>query len=132
MATHIGASHNGLKELYLTFTQDSHTHILKWIQSGSSEIISYYHMGKLLKKDHSCMIAQFHAIQVLNNPTPEIHTDLHIVLDKHLQVFETPTTLPPSRGYHDNGITLILGSQLLNVHHNQHPFVQKKEIQKLS
>ena len=52
------------KELYLSLTKDSHTHTLKGIQEGSPKIISSHQMEKLLKKDHSRVLAQIHSIQV--------------------------------------------------------------------
>ena len=67
-------------------------------------------MEKLLKKGHSIIISHFHAIQALDNTSPEIHLDLQKVLDKHQQVFETLNILPLYRGEHDNDIPLILGS----------------------
>ena len=64
------------KELYLGFTMDSHTHILKGIFASSPEIINSHQMEKLLKKGHFGIIAHFNAIQDLDNSTLEIHTDL--------------------------------------------------------
>ena len=88
-------------------------------------------MEKLLKKGYSGIIAQFNAIQVLDSQTQEVHADLQLVLNKHQQVFEIPKNLPPSRGEHDHGIPLILGSQPPNVHPYRHPFSQKNEIEKI-
>jgi hypothetical protein len=87
-------------------------------------------MEKLLKKDHYDIISQFNSIQVMEILTQEIHPDLQLVLKKHHQVFETPKGLPPSRGEHDHGIPLILGSQQPNVHPYQLHFSQNNEIEK--
>jgi hypothetical protein len=69
------------KELYMSFVQDSHTHTLKGLQVSSPEIISSHWMEKLLKKGHYGIIAQFYAIQVVQNTTPAIHLDMQRVLD---------------------------------------------------
>jgi len=61
------------KELYMSFTQDSQIHTLIKIQVGSSKIFSSHRMEKLLKKGHSGIIAQFYAIQGVEDPTLEIH-----------------------------------------------------------
>jgi hypothetical protein len=52
-------------------------------------------------------------------------------LDKYSEVFEVPTTLPPSRGEHDHNIHLLQGSQPPNVHPYKYPFAQKDEIEKM-
>ena len=56
------------KELYLSFTQNSHTHMLKGLQEGSPEIISSHRMENLFKKYHLGVVAQFNSIQVLEKP----------------------------------------------------------------
>jgi hypothetical protein len=114
------------KELYMSFTKEGHVHTLRGLQAGSPEIVISHHMEKLLKKGHSGIISQFNAIQVMDNPTQEIHPDLQLVLDKHHQVFETPKGLPPSRGEHDHGIPLIPGSQPPNVCPYRPPFCTKE------
>jgi hypothetical protein len=47
------------KELYMSFVKDSHTHLL---QANPLEVISSHRKEKLLKKGHSGIIAEFHAI----------------------------------------------------------------------
>jgi hypothetical protein len=51
-------------------------------------------MEKLLKKGHSSVIAQLHAIQATE--TPLVPQDLQAILSKHQLVFSTPQGLPPS------------------------------------
>ena len=63
------------KELYLSFTHESHTHTLKGIHVGSPKIISSYQIEKLLKKGHYGVLAQFNTLQVLDNPSSTIHHD---------------------------------------------------------
>lgn len=53
------------------------------------------------------------------------------VLNNHLQVFDKPHELPPSRGEHDHRITLVPGAQPLNVCPYRYPFIQKNEIEKI-
>jgi hypothetical protein len=58
------------------------------ITISSTEIISSHHMEKILKKGHSGVIAQLHAIQAT-----EAHLvlqDLQAILSKHQVVFSTP------------------------------------------
>ena len=57
------------KELYLSFTQNSQTHMLKGLQEDSRKIIISHRIEKLLKKGHSSVVAQFNAIQVLKELT---------------------------------------------------------------
>lgn len=71
------------KELHMSFTTDGRTHTLKRLQSGSPEIISSHHMENILKKGHSGIIAQFHAIKVMDNPTPQIHPNSQLVFTKY-------------------------------------------------
>jgi hypothetical protein len=105
------------KELYMSFIKEDHVHNLRGIQACHIEIIISHHMEKSLKKYQSGIISQFNDIQVMESMTQEIHPDLHLVSEKHHWVFETPNGLvPPSRGEHDRGISLIPGSQLPNVH----------------
>ena len=51
-------------------------------------------MEKILKKGHSGVIAQLHAIQATE--TPLVPQDLQGLLSKHQTVFSTPQGLPPS------------------------------------
>jgi hypothetical protein len=62
-------------------------------------------MEKLLKKGHSGVIAQLHAIQATE--TPLVPHDLQALLSKHQMVFSTPQGLPPSHGVHDHSIPLV-------------------------
>ena len=71
------------KELYLSFTKESHNTPSKSLQSGYSKIIISHHMEKLLKKGYCGIISQLNAIQVLDIPTPYIHPNLKMVLNKH-------------------------------------------------
>lgn len=79
----------------------------------------------------NCIIAQFHAIQGVDYPHPEIHSDMQRILEKHQQVFGTPNGLPPSCGEHDHIIPLIPRIQPPNVHPYRYPFTQKNEIEKI-
>ena len=67
-------------------------------------------MEKLLKKDHSNIIAQCNAIQGLETTPLEPHPTMQQVLAHYRQVFEVPTGLPLTRAEHDHGILLIPGS----------------------
>jgi hypothetical protein len=86
-------------------------------------------MEKMLKKGHSSVIAQLHAIQATE--TPSVPQDLQDILSKHQLVFSTPQGLPPSRGVHDHSIPLVLGILPPNIHPYRHPFSQKNEIDKM-
>jgi hypothetical protein len=86
-------------------------------------------MEKLLKKGHSSVISQLHAIQAIE--TPPVPQDLQSLLSKHQTVFSTPQGLPPSRGVHDHSIPLVPGSLPPNICPYHHPFAQKNEIEKM-
>jgi hypothetical protein len=51
------------KDLTMQFNQEGHQYKFQGITAGSLEIISSHRMEKLLKKGHSGVIAQLHAIQ---------------------------------------------------------------------
>jgi hypothetical protein len=51
------------KELTMQFDQEGHQYKFQGITVGSFEIISSHRMENLLKKGHSRVIAQLHAIQ---------------------------------------------------------------------
>jgi hypothetical protein len=86
-------------------------------------------MEKLLKKGHSSVISQLHAIQATK--TPSVSQDLQAILSKHQLVFSTPQGLPPSHGVHDHSIPLVPRSLPPNIHLYCHPFSQKIEIDKM-
>jgi hypothetical protein len=86
-------------------------------------------MEKLLKKDHSSVIAQIHAIQATE--TPSVPQDLQAILSKHQLVFSTPQGLPPFCGVHYHSIPLVLGSLPPIIHLYCHSFSQKNEIEKM-
>jgi hypothetical protein len=50
------------KELTMQFDQEGHQYNFQGITAGSPEIISSHRMLKLLKKGHSSVISQLHAI----------------------------------------------------------------------
>ena len=50
------------KELTMQFDQEGHQYKFQGITVGSPEIISSHRMEKLLKKGHSSVISQLHAI----------------------------------------------------------------------
>jgi hypothetical protein len=117
------------KELTMQFDQEGQQYKFQGITAGSPEIISSHRMEKLLKKGHSGVIAQLHAIQATK--TPSVPQDLQSILSKHQVVFSTPQGLPPSRGVHDHSITLVPGSLPPNIRLYRHPFSQKNEIEKM-
>jgi hypothetical protein len=86
-------------------------------------------MEKLLKKGHSGIIAQFHAIQATE--TPSMPQDFKSILSKHQVVFSTPQGLPPSRGLHDHSIPLVPDNLPPNIRPYRHPFSPKNEIEKI-
>jgi hypothetical protein len=117
------------KELTMQFDQESHQYKFQGITVGSPEIISSHRMEKMLKKGHSGVIAQLHAIQATE--TPSVPQDLQAILSKHQVVFSTPQGLPPSRGVHDHSIPLVPGSLPPNIRPYRHPFSQKNETEKM-
>jgi hypothetical protein len=82
------------KNLTMQFDQEGHQYKFQGIIVGSPEVISSHRMEKLLKKGHSGVIAQLHAIQATE--TPPVPQDLQALLSKHQMVFSTPQGLPPS------------------------------------
>jgi hypothetical protein len=117
------------KYLTMQFDQEGHQYKFQGITIGSPEIISSHRMEKLLKKGHSGVIAQLHAIQATE--TPSVPQDLQDILYKHQLVFSTPQGLPPSHGVHDHSIPLVPRSLPPNIHPYRHPFSQKNEIEKM-
>ena len=114
----------GFKELTMQFNQKGHQYKFQGITTGSPEIISSHHMEKMLKKGHSSVITQLHAIQATN--TPLVPQDLQSIHSKHQVVFSTPHRLPPSHRVHDHSIPLVPGSLPPNIRPYHHPFSQKK------
>jgi hypothetical protein len=96
------------KYLTMQFNQEGHQYKFQVIIIGSPEIISSHCMEKLLKKGHSGVITQLHAIQAIE--IPFVLQDLQAILSKHQLVFSTPQGIPPSHGVHDHSIPLVPGS----------------------
>jgi hypothetical protein len=86
-------------------------------------------MENILKKGHSGVIAQLHAIQATE--TPSVSQDLQSIISKHQVVFSTPQGLPPSHGVHDHSISLAPGILPPNICPYRHPFSPKNEIEKM-
>jgi hypothetical protein len=76
------------KELNMQFDQEGQQYKFQGITTGSPKIISSHRMEKLLKKCHSGVISQLHAIQATE--TPSVLQDLQSILYKHQVVFSTP------------------------------------------
>jgi len=110
--------------LTMQFDQGCHQYKFQGITVGSPEVISSHRMEKLLKKGHSGVISQLHAIQATE--TPPVPQDLQALLSKHQTVFSTPQGLPPSCGVHDHSIPLVPGSLPPNIRLYRHPFAHKK------
>jgi hypothetical protein len=118
-----------LKALNMQFDQEGHQYKFQGITVSSPEIISSHHMENPLKKGHSSVIAQLHAIQATE--TPSVPQDLQAILSKHQLAFSTPQGLPPSYGVHDHSIPFVPGSLPPNIRLYHHPFSQKTEIEKM-
>ena len=69
------------KKLTMKFNQESQQYKFQGIIVGSPEIINSHRMEKLLKKGHSSIIVQLHAIQATE--TPSVSTDLQSIISKH-------------------------------------------------
>jgi hypothetical protein len=94
------------KDLTMQFDQESHQYKFQGITTGSLGIISSHRMENILKKGHSGVISQLHAIQ--ETKTPSVPQDLQAILSKHQLLFSTPQGLPPSPSVHDHSIPLVL------------------------
>jgi hypothetical protein len=112
------------KDLTMQFNKEGHQYNFLGITAGSPEIISSHRMEKLLKKGHSGVITQLHAIKEIE--TPSVPQDLQAILSKHQSIFSTPQGLPPSRGVHDHSTPLVPGSLPPNIHSYHHPLFPKK------
>jgi len=86
-------------------------------------------METMLKKGHSGVISQLHAIQATE--TASVSQDLQSILSKYQVVFSTSQGFPPSRGVHDHSIPLIPGSLPPNICPYCHPFSQRNEVEKM-
>jgi hypothetical protein len=86
-------------------------------------------MENLLKKGHSSVISQLHAIQATK--TPPVLQNLQALISKHQMVFSTPQGLRPSHGFHDHFIPLVPEILPPNIRPYRHPFSQKIEIEKM-
>jgi hypothetical protein len=117
------------KELTIQFNQEGHQYKFQGIIFGSPEVISSHRMEKLLKKGHSGVIAQLHAIQATE--TPSMPQDLQALLSKHQMVFSTLQGLPPSCDVHDHSIPLVPERLPPNIRPYRHAFSQKNEIEKM-
>jgi hypothetical protein len=117
------------KALTMQFDQEGQQYKFQGITASSFEFISSHHMEKMLKKGHSSVIAQLHAIQATE--TPPVPHDLQALLSKHQMVFSIPQGLPLSLGVHNHSIPLIPRSLPPNIHPYRHPFSQKNEIEKM-
>jgi hypothetical protein len=125
----LGAILMDFKDLTMQFNQEGHQYKFQVIVISSHEIISSHRMEKILKKGHSGVISQLHAIEATE--TPSVPQDLQAILSKHQLVFSTPQGLPPSRGVHDHSLPLVSGSLPPNICLYRHPFSQKNEIEKI-
>jgi hypothetical protein len=76
------------KEITMQFNQEGQQYKFQGITVSSLEIISSHRMEKMLKKCHSGVISQLHAIQATE--TPFVPQDLQSILSKHQVVFSTP------------------------------------------
>jgi hypothetical protein len=117
------------KDLTMQLDQEGHQYKFQGITSGSPEIISSHRMENILKKCHSSVITQLHAIQEIE--TPLVRQDLQDILSKHQLVFSTPQGLPPSRYVHNHSIPLVPGILPPNIRLYHHSFSQKNEIEKM-
>ena len=118
------------QDLYMSFVKDYLTYFIKWIKTNHFYIISSHHMEKLLKKDHSRIITQLHALQGCETLTIAPPSEMQQVLDTYISVFDLPIGLPPCQGEHDHTIPLISDIQPPNAFPYWYPFSKKNEIEK--
>jgi hypothetical protein len=111
------------KELTMQLHQEGQQYKFQGITISSPKMISSHRMENMLKKGHSDVISQLHAIQATE--TPSVSQDLQYILYKHQVVFS------PSHSVHDHSIPLVPGILPPNICPYHHPFSQKNEIEKL-
>ncbi|XP_019460067.1 PREDICTED: uncharacterized protein LOC109359827 [Lupinus angustifolius] len=96
-----------------------------------------HHLRRMINTD---AIAEIFSMQVLEDqsvPIPftplseTLHPDLALLLHNYKEVFDTPTTLPPSIS-HDHSIPLLQGSNPVKVKPYRYPHSHKEEIERLS
>jgi hypothetical protein len=116
------------KELTMQFDQEGQQYKFQGIIVDSLEIISSHRMENLLKKGHSGIISQLHAIQATE--TPSMSSDFQSILSKHHVVFPTPYGFSP-HGFHDHSSPLVPGILPPNIHRYRHHFSQTNEIEKM-
>jgi hypothetical protein len=63
--TTLGPILMGFKELNMQFDQEGNQYKFQGITTGFPEIINYHRMETLVKKRHSGIVAQLHAIQAI-------------------------------------------------------------------
>jgi hypothetical protein len=117
------------KELTMEFNQEGQQYKFQCITVGSPKIISSHRMENLLKKVHSGIIAQLHAIHATE--TPSMLQYLQSILSEHQVVFSTPQGIYPSHGVHDHSIPLVPRNLPPNVRPYHHPFSPKNKIEKI-
>lgn len=64
-----------------------------------------------------------------DNPAPPITPEVQQLLDKNIQVFEEPTSLPPHRDF-DHRVPLLAGAKPVNLKPYRYTPLQKNEIEK--
>jgi hypothetical protein len=64
--------------------------IFQGITTSSPKIMNSHQMEKLLKKGHFGVIAQLHAIQAVEAPSPTVHIDIQSLLSKHQSIYDNP------------------------------------------
>ena len=118
-----------LSPITMIFQQVKHHYTLYRITTSSAKIINSHHMGKLLNKGHSSIIAQLNCIQSFETPYKPIHFDLQLILSKDQVVFDTPQGLRSSCCVNDHFIPIILSNLFPNVYPYHRPFDLENEIE---
>jgi len=118
-------------ELTMKFIHDGNIIELKGNTNSGLHSITPPQLRRMIKTDN--VSAYFH-IRILSSEPPSIKTNtipypkIDSLIHKFSSLFQTPTTLPPSRNT-NHAIHLLPNSEPVNVQPYRYPYFQKQEIE---
>lgn len=104
---------------------DQQNYQLQGVNIGATKLISYKAMSRLLHQKKEALLVKILPQVIFLQGSKDVPPSVQQILDQFVDVFETPTTLPPVKN-HDHKVELQLGTPPLNVRTYRYPHFQKK------
>ena len=117
------------KEKKVKITKEDHSWELQGVQPNDIEVVSAKVLERTLYQSAKGWVLYI-CHKAETQPTPECSLQLQALCEEYAMIFEEVIGLPPKRS-HDHQISVVPGTEPINLRPYRHPWEQKNIIEKM-